>query len=371
MLESREGVANGIATLDATGKIPTTQVPVLDIGDGGITGLAAIAQSGDISDLVGLDANELIVGTATDPTTIAAGADGQVLMAGTDGVPAWSDNYATDMRIRAYNDTGSSIAKGKVVRITGATGGLPTIALADNDAESTSASTIGMVDSSSIADGHAGFVAISGTVKGLNTSGYAAGDTLYLSGTAGSVTTSKPAAPNHLVTVGYVTASDATNGEILLHIQNGYELGELHNVSAASPANGAALVYDDSTGLWTSKAADFGVDVVFDGGVLVPTAGTKIRTRAKCAGTIVGVSLVGDVSGSAVVDIKKSTYASFPTTSSICASAKPTLSSAQKSEDTTLTGWTTTVAAGDVLEFVLDSVTSIKSLTVSLTIRRT
>ena len=39
----------------------------------------------------------------------------------------------------------------------------------------------------------------------------------------------------------------------------------------------------------------------------------------------------------------------------ITASAKPTLSSATKSEDTTLTGWTTAVTAGDVFGFMVDS----------------
>lgn len=56
---------------------------------------------------------------------------------------------------------------------------------------------------------------------------------------------------------------------------------------------------------------------------------------------------------------------------SITASAKPTLSSAQKSENTTLTGWTKTLAAGDWLAFNVDSAATVKQVTLSLLVRRT
>lgn len=62
---------------------------------------------------------------------------------------------------------------------------------------------------------------------------------------------------------------------------------------------------------------------------------------------------------SIVVDIWKDTYANWPPSSdSICASDKPTLSTAEKNEGTSLTGWTTTITAGDTLRFNVDSVTS-------------
>jgi hypothetical protein len=61
--------------------------------------------------------------------------------------------------------------------------------------------------------------------------------------------------------------------------------------------------------------------------------------------------------GSMVCDIRKEVYASYPPDSgdSICASAKPTISAGIKYQDSTLTGWTTTVSAGDVLAFHLES----------------
>jgi hypothetical protein len=88
--------------------------------------------------------------------------------------------------------------------------------------------------------------------------------------------------------------------------------------------------------------------------------------------TINAVTLLADVSGSVVLDIWKAPYASYPPTvaNTITASAKPTLSSADKSTDSTLTGWTTSVSAGDVLRFKIDSVSTITRLTVSLSVTK-
>lgn len=110
---------------------------------------------------------------------------------------------------------------------------------------------------------------------------------------------------------------------------------------------------------------------VLDGGGSAIGTGPKGYLEIPFAGTITAVRMQANTSGSAVVDIKKATYSGLPTTSSICASAKPTLSSAQKMQDTTLTGWTTSVAAGDWLEFNVDSLSGIGRLTISLTIVRT
>lgn len=85
--------------------------------------------------------------------------------------------------------------------------------------------------------------------------------------------------------------------------------------------------------------------------------------------TISGWTITGNTSGSIVVDVKKSDYSTFPTTSSIAGSEKPTLSSAQKNQDLTLSSWTTSVTAGDILEFYIDSVSGLTEA--FLTIRGT
>lgn len=121
----------------------------------------------------------------------------------------------------------------------------------------------------------------------------------------------------------------------------------------------------------TSTERERQIGITVDGGGSVLTTGLKGFRSFSVAGTIIGARLFANASGSIVIDIWKDTYANFPPTvaDTITASAKPTLSAAQKAEDTTLTGWTTSVAAGDVFGFNIDSVTTITRITLELRIR--
>jgi hypothetical protein len=114
------------------------------------------------------------------------------------------------------------------------------------------------------------------------------------------------------------------------------------------------------------------VTFVIDGGGSAITTGVKGDIEIPFACTIEAVTLLADQSGSIVVDIWKDTYANYPPTSgdSITASAKPTISSAVKSQNTTLTGWTTSVTAGDTIRFNVDSATTVQRVTVSLKVRK-
>jgi len=113
------------------------------------------------------------------------------------------------------------------------------------------------------------------------------------------------------------------------------------------------------------------INFLIDGGGSEISTGTKGYVRVPFNCTITGVTLLSDVTGSIVIDIHKSTYNNFPSNSSICASALPALSSARKSENTTLTGWTTSITAGDVLQFDVDSISSITKCTLALAVTRT
>lgn len=109
---------------------------------------------------------------------------------------------------------------------------------------------------------------------------------------------------------------------------------------------------------------------IVDGGSSAITSGQKGHLRIPFACTITSYALMANASGSVVVDIWKDTQANFPpaVADTITASAKPTLSSAQSSFSSTLTGWTTSIAAGDILAFNIDSVSTITRLTISLTV---
>lgn len=115
------------------------------------------------------------------------------------------------------------------------------------------------------------------------------------------------------------------------------------------------------------------IPFLIDGGGATITTGIKGDLMIDFACTISVVTMLADQSGSIVVDIWKDTYANFPPTDadSITASAVPTISTATKSQDSTLTGWTTSLSAGDILRFNVDSVTSIQRVTILLKVTLT
>lgn len=112
----------------------------------------------------------------------------------------------------------------------------------------------------------------------------------------------------------------------------------------------------------------FVVQFVIDGGGSTITTGVKGDIYFPFAATINEVELLADQSGSIVLDLWKDTYANYPPTvaDTITASAKPTISSATKAQDTTLTGWTTSIAAGSSLRINVDSATTITRVTLSI-----
>jgi hypothetical protein len=111
------------------------------------------------------------------------------------------------------------------------------------------------------------------------------------------------------------------------------------------------------------------ISYVIDGAGSVVTTGIKGQLSIPANCTITGWVITADQSGSAVVDILHSTYSGFPTTSSIAGTDKPTLSSAQKNQDSALSGWgSTALTAGDILQFDVDSCSTCTRLIVTLNV---
>ena len=146
----------------------------------------------------------------------------------------------------------------------------------------------------------------------------------------------------------------------------------------ASPVKNDTYSQNDIT--WTFDGVSWivttdktsSIEFVIDGGGSVITTGIKGDLEIPFAGTITGVSLLADQSGSIVVDIWKDTYANYPPTDadSITAAAPPTISTATKSQDLTLTGWTTALSVGDILRLNVDSATTLTRVLVSLKVNR-
>ncbi len=151
-----------------------------------------------------------------------------------------------------------TLTKGMVVYAFGGTGDRLTVKRAKNTGDSTSAQTIGLVLSDSIASNQKGLIMMQGLLDNLSilpTSTWADGDPVYLGATDGSITKTKPHAPNHLVYLGFVTtASNGNAGRMYVKVQNGYELDELHDVQAQSPNNKDSIFFDSADSQWKARA---------------------------------------------------------------------------------------------------------------------
>lgn len=170
------------------------------------------------------------------------------------------------------------------------------------------------------------------------------------------------------------TITDSTNNVTARSLKSATTTVDVS--AATAPSTGQILTATDSThATWQAPGIGIVQTITFiiDGGGSVLTTGVKGDLEIPFGCTINRVTLLADQTGSVVVDIWKNTYANYPPTgaNTITASAIPTISSAVKSQDSTLTGWTTGITAGDTLRFNVNSVTTITRVLVSLKVTRT
>lgn len=127
----------------------------------------------------------------------------------------------------------------------------------------------------------------------------------------------------------------------------------------------------DST-LFLDDAYD-SLQFVVDGGGTAITTGVKGDLVIPYNCTVLGWDVLADTSGSIVIDVWKDTYANFPPTvaDTIAGSEKPTITSATKNQDTSLSSWTTTLTRNDILRFNVDSCTTITRVTLNIRVKRT
>lgn len=182
-----------------------------------------------------------------------------------------------------HNAESFQINKGEPVYLYQATGNKASVKLAFNTSDATSAKTLGLA-AENIAQGANGLVICQGVLDKINTGSYNEGDTLYLGATAGTLTATKPKAPNHMVYIGVVERANNGNGQIYVRIQNGYELDEIHDVQINSPANGQLIIYDASTGLWKNANLTAGT------GISISNGAGSITISAPQVGTVTSVA---------------------------------------------------------------------------------
>lgn len=152
-----------------------------------------------------------------------------------------------------------------------------------------------------------------------------------------------------------------TRGDIIYRDASATTRLPLGSAGQRPKSDGTDLVYGDD---WVT------LTFVIDGGGSAIATGIKGDLEIPDDYTITRATLLADQSGSIVVDLWVDAYANYPPTvaDTITASAKPTISSATKSQDTTLTGWANSahLSAGDILRVNVDSCTSIIRCTLAL-----
>lgn len=211
-----------------------------------------------------ITSNAYVYPTGVTGATGATGAAGAAGATGPTG-PAGEAGYTGQVKHLVKNNSGSTMPIGSVVYVSSADGTNMNVSLADADAEATSSKTMGILEQA-LATGEIGYVVTEGLITGLNTNSATAGQSVWLSTTAGEfVYGAPPAKPAHSVYLGVVTRAHAVNGEIFVKVQNGYELNELHDVDTAGDAGAPsqALIWDEATNTWIRRRFSFGTE--FDG----------------------------------------------------------------------------------------------------------
>ncbi len=118
----------------------------------------------------------------------------------------------------------------------------------------------------------------------------------------------------------------------------------------------------------------FTINFIIDGGGETITTGIKGDIIVDVDATILGVTLLADQSCTMAVDIWKDTYANFPPDnddSITDAGTTPTTSAGTKAQDGTMTSWTTTISAAEILRFNVDANDNATRMTVSIKCKRT
>lgn len=269
--------------------------------------------------------------------------------------PGVSQNKITGLQIKNYAASGGSgtvtttgsPSSGQMTKFSGATSVTNAVAGTDYSA-GTSALATGIVKSTTTTG--ALTIAVAGDFPTLNQN---------TTGSAATLTTTRTFAIAG--STGLTATAQNFNGSA--------------NVSL--PLAGTLAIANGGTNATTIAAArtNLGVDALqysftFGDGTtaIVAGSGYDAWVRIKENITLTGVELTADQSGSAVVDVWVDTYANFPPTvaDTITAAAKPTLSTAIKYQDTTLTGWTKNLAKGSYIKVHIDSASTVTRLVLSL-----
>ena len=133
----------------------------------------------------------------------------------------------------------------------------------------------------------------------------------------------------------------------------------------------APVANDDIVIIALAAAADLTrtVNYVIDSGSLPMQIGDKGKLALDVTGVIESITVLCDQTGDIVFDISKCTFADYPAFNSITAAQRVQLTNSNKYFDDVLNNWTTTIVAGEILNFSVISVTDVRRLLISLKLK--
>jgi hypothetical protein len=111
------------------------------------------------------------------------------------------------------------------------------------------------------------------------------------------------------------------------------------------------------------------INYIVDSGSISMIAGNKGSVTLDVSGILENIVILSDQQGDLVLDIKKSNYSTFPTFSSIVGGSYVQMTNARKVRDDVLSGWETTIVAGDILTFDVIAVSNINRFLISLKLK--
>ena len=164
------------------------------------------------------------------------------------------------------------------------------------------------------------------------------------------------------------------NGQQLIVTKNGLFLDPANDYTISGDKvvfTTAPATNDDVVIIALAAAADLTrtVNYVIDSGSLPMQTGDKGKLTIDVTGVIENIRVLSDQTGDIVFEIEKCTFADYPNFTSITNGARVQLTNSDKYFDDVLNNWTTTITAGDILNFNVVSVNNIRRLLISLKLK--
>ena len=164
------------------------------------------------------------------------------------------------------------------------------------------------------------------------------------------------------------------NGQQLIVTKNGLFLDPANDYTISGDKvvfTTAPATNDDVVIIALAAAADLTrtVNYVIDSGSLPMQVGDKGKLTIDVTGVIENIRVLSDQTGDIVFELSKCTFADYPNFTSITNGARVQLTNSDKYFDDVLNNWTTTINAGDILNFNVVSVNNIRRLLISLKLK--